>query len=110
MNLDGSGGGAVDIDVSSALGTAQSVSGLVDEMQETINRIGRASANGVADWGGKASSAFDTTHTDWNSSAMTLNSALNDIRTQLTSGFTGYEDHDGQAASGFDTGGPTLRL
>lgn len=105
MNLDG----AVDVDVASGQATAQSVSQIVDDMQAIIRQIASAASNGTASWNGRASSAFDTTHGDWNSSANTLNQALDDIRNKLTAGFSGYEDHDAQAAGGFGGEGP-LRL
>ncbi|MFT4043020.1 MAG: WXG100 family type VII secretion target [Gordonia sp. (in: high G+C Gram-positive bacteria)] len=104
MNLDGISG-LVDVDINAGQSTAQQVSHLVDEMQQSIDRIGRAAQQGVASWTGKASNAFDTTHADWNGSAVALNTALNDIRAKLTSGFTGYEDHDGNAAGGFGGAG-----
>lgn len=104
MNLDGASG-AVDVDVASGLATAQSVSQIVDDMQDTIRAIAGAASTGVSSWSGRASNAFDGTHTDWNSSANTLNQALDDIRNKLTAGFNGYEDHDVAAAGGFPTDG-----
>ncbi|MGV9672649.1 MULTISPECIES: WXG100 family type VII secretion target [unclassified Gordonia (in: high G+C Gram-positive bacteria)] len=102
MNLNG----AVDLDVASGMSTAQSVSQIVDEMQGIIRQIAGTASTGMASWNGRASTAFDSTHSDWNSSATALNQALDDIRTQLTAGFTGYEDHDGAAAAGFGGQGP----
>lgn len=72
MNLDG----AVDVDVESGLATAQSVSQIVDDMQAVIRQIATAASTGVSSWNGRASNAFDNTHTDWNSSATALNAAL----------------------------------
>ncbi|NDK91278.1 WXG100 family type VII secretion target [Gordonia desulfuricans] len=108
MNLEGAAG-AVDIDVSSGLATAQTVSQIVDDMQGVIRQIASTASSGMATWSGRASTAFDATHTDWNSSANTLNQALDDIRTKLTAGFTGYEDHDAMAAADLGSEGP-LRL
>ncbi|QTI68105.1 WXG100 family type VII secretion target [Gordonia polyisoprenivorans] len=105
MNLDG----AVNVDVESGLATAQSVSQIVDDMQGVIRQIATAASTGVSSWNGRASNAFDNIHTDWNSSATALNAALDDIRTQLTAGFSGYDDQDSQAAGGFGAEGP-LRL
>ncbi|MGC4933630.1 WXG100 family type VII secretion target [Gordonia sp. DT30] len=105
MNLDG----AVDVDIASGQATAQSVSQIVDDMQAVIRQIASAASTGVSSWNGRASNAFDNTHSDWNSSARALNTALDDIRNQLTAGFGGYEDNDSQAAGGFGGAGP-LRL
>lgn len=105
MNLDG----AVDVDVAAGLATAQKVSGIVDEMQQTVGRIANAANTGLASWTGKASGAFEGVHVDWNSSATALNNALDDIRNKLTAGFSGYEDHDTQASNAFPTDGP-LRI
>ncbi|MFT4126413.1 MAG: WXG100 family type VII secretion target [Gordonia sp. (in: high G+C Gram-positive bacteria)] len=108
MNLDG---GAVDVDVAAGLATAQSVSHIVDDMQGIIRQIASSAQGGLASWRGQASGAFDGTHSDWNSSATALNAALDDIRTKLTAGFNGYDDHDAQAAGGFGGGGaPALNL
>lgn len=105
MNLDG----AVDVDVVSGQATAQQVSQIVDDMQSVIRQIATAASTGVSSWTGRASNAFDNTHTDWNSSATALSTALDDIRNQLTAGFNGYDDHDSSAAGAFGGEGP-LRL
>lgn len=108
LNLGDNSGGAVKVDIESAMATTKSVAGVVADMQETIGRIARASSNGAASWQGKASAAFTDTHADWNSSALALHNALDDIRNKLSSGFAGYEDSDAQVASGFQPGGVRL--
>ena len=108
VNLGDNSGGAVKVDVESAMATTKSVAGVVADMQETIGRIARASSNGAASWQGKASAAFTDTHADWNSSALALHNALDDIRNKLSSGFAGYDDNDAQIAGGFHPGGVRL--
>lgn len=101
MNLNGS----VDLDVAAGQATVHTVSQLVDDMQGIIRQIATTASTGTATWNGRASNAFGSTHSDWNSSATALNAALDDIRSKLSAGFAGYEDQDAQAAGGFGGGG-----
>lgn len=105
----GMSGGGVNVDTAAGLATTQKVSGIVDEMQQCIKRIAGAADTGLASWDGNASRAFDNVHTDWNSSAIKLQAALDDIKNKLNTGFRGYEDHDHTAAAGIPSNG-TLNL
>lgn len=108
MNLDGVNG-AVTVDLASAMTTTTTkVSQLVDEMQDSVIRIGRASADGVSDWKGRASGAFDTSQGDWNVAAVALNQALDGIRRQLNTGFAGYEDSDAASAGAIPEAGTAV--
>lgn len=95
----------LDLDVTAGLATTKSVAGIVEEMQQVIRSIQTSSTEAVAMWKGRASSAFDTTQADWNSSATKLQLALDDIKAKLASSFTNYGDQDDQAASGFGSVG-----
>uniref|UniRef100_UPI003D8E09D0 WXG100 family type VII secretion target n=1 Tax=Gordonia sp. B7-2 TaxID=3420932 RepID=UPI003D8E09D0 len=107
LNLPGIGsaGPGVALNVADAQATAQAVASIVDDMKETIGVIARHAGNATPTWQGRAGVAFDGTHTDWNRAAITLNNLLDQIRTQLSQGFAGYEDQDASAANGL-AGGP----
>lgn len=101
LNLPGAGGGAgVTVNVADGQATAASVGSIVEEMKETIGVIAKHASNATPTWQGKAGVAFDGTHTDWNKAAQTMNQLLEQIKTQLNSGFAGYEDQDAAAAGG----------
>ena len=101
---------SVDLDVASGQATVQTVSGIVDDMQGIIRQIAATASTGMSTWNGQASRAFDSTHSEWNSAATALNSALDDIRTQLSAGFVGYEDQDAEASKFISSSGGPLKL
>lgn len=111
LNLPGAGtggGSGVNLNVGDAHATAQSVASLVEEMKDTIGVIARHASNATPTWLGRAGVAFDGTHTDWNKAALTMNNLLDQIRTQLSAGFTGYEDQDSSASQGFGGNGTAV--
>lgn len=91
----------LNLDVAAGLSATKSVAGIVDEMQQVIRSIQTSSNDAVAMWKGRASSAFDTTQADWNSSATKLQLALDDIKAKLSTSFGNYNDQDDQGAAGF---------
>lgn len=91
----------LNLDVSAGLAATKSVAGIVDEMQQVIRSIQTSSNDAVSMWKGRASSAFDTTQADWNSSATKLQLALDDIKAKLSTSFSNYNDQDDQGAAGF---------
>lgn len=86
------------LDVVAGQASAASIKGIVDEMQRIVTQIQKSAINGKSGWDGKASTAFETTHTDWHGIAVKLQAALDDIETKLTSGFRGYDDDDATVA------------
>ncbi|EGD55191.1 WXG100 family type VII secretion target [Gordonia neofelifaecis] len=86
------------LDVAAGQASAASIRGVVDEMQRIIGQIQKSAVSGKSGWDGKASSAFETTHTDWHSIATKLQGALDDIESKLTTGFRGYDDEDATVA------------
>ncbi|MCT1354006.1 WXG100 family type VII secretion target [Gordonia sp. p3-SID1431] len=104
LNLPGAGGGAgVTVNVADGQATAAKVGSLVEDMKTVINQIAQHAGNAIPTWQGSAGVAFDGTHTDWNKAALTMNQLLEQIKTQLTNGFAGYEDQDAAAARGLNT-------
>ncbi|MDL9936716.1 WXG100 family type VII secretion target [Gordonia sp. ABSL1-1] len=95
----GGGGSHVAVDVNAGLATAASVGKTVDEMQEVIKVIAQQASTGLDSWTGAAAGSFGGTHTDWNKAALTMANLLDAIRSQLNSGFTGYEEEDAGAAT-----------
>ena len=89
----------LNVDVGASQASAASIKGVVGEMQAIIGRIKASAASGRSDWVGKASNAFDGSHTDWHATATRLQNALDEIETKLTTGFRGYDDDDTTVAS-----------
>mgnify|MGYP000527672490 CR=1 FL=1 len=98
-------GNVVDLAVGVVIGAAFTtiVGSLVEDMKTVINQIAQHAGNATPTWQGSAGVAFDGTHTDWNKAALTMNQLLEQIKTQLTNGFAGYEDQDAAAARGLNT-------
>ncbi len=91
----------LNLDVAAGMASTKSVAGIVEEMQQVIRSIQSSSTEAVSVWKGRASTAFDTTQADWNSSATKLQLALDDIKAKLSTSFTNYGDQDDAGASGF---------
>ena len=89
----------VKLDVAAGQASAASIKGVVDEMQRVIAQIQKSAISGRSGWDGRASTAFETTHTDWHGVAVKLQTALDEIEVKLTSGFRGYDDEDSTVAS-----------
>lgn len=85
---------ALKLDVAAGQASAASIKGVVDEMQRIVGQIQKSAVNGKSGWAGKASTAFETTHTDWHGVATKLQGALDEIESKLTAGFRGYDDED----------------
>ncbi|MBD0860862.1 WXG100 family type VII secretion target [Gordonia sp. zg691] len=105
LNMPGagaSGGAGVAVNVADGQATAAKVGTLVEEMKDVIKQIAQHAGNASPTWKGSAGVAFDGTHTDWNKTALTMNQLLEQIKTQLSSGFAGYEDQDAAAAGGLN--------
>lgn len=92
-------GSGLNLDVGAGQAAATSIKGIVGDMRGVIGRIKASAAGGLGDWNGKAAKSFDTTHTDWHTTAVRLEQALDDIETKLTTGFRGYDDQDSDAAT-----------
>lgn len=90
---------ALKLDVTSGQASAASIKGVVDEMQRVIGQIQKSAVSGRTGWDGRASNAFDATHTDWHAVALKLQTALDEIETKLTTGFRGYDEEDTTVAS-----------
>lgn len=82
------------LDVGAGQASAASIKGVVDEMGRILAQIQKSAASGKSGWAGKASSAFESTHTDWQAIAVKLQTALDEIEAKLTTGFRGYDDED----------------
>lgn len=89
----------LNLDVTAGQAASASIKGIVGDMRGVIGRIKSAAAGGLGDWNGSAARVFDTTHTDWHSTAIRLEQALDSIENRLTTGFRGYDDQDAGAAS-----------
>ncbi|MGB3698074.1 MAG: WXG100 family type VII secretion target [Gordonia sp. (in: high G+C Gram-positive bacteria)] len=89
------------LDIAAGQASAASIKGVVDDMQRTIGQIQKSAVSGRSGWDGRASTAFESTHTDWHAIAVKLQAALNDIETRLTTGFRGYDDEDATVAGTF---------
>ena len=98
----------MNVDVGASQASAASIKGIVAEMQGIFSRIQTAAATGRSTWTGKASTAFDGTHTDWHGTATRLQAALDEIETKLTAGFRGYDDQDATAAAAVGGGSLTI--
>lgn len=85
---------AVRVDVAAGQASATSIKRIVEEMQQIISQIQKSAISGKSGWDGKASTAFETSHTDWHAIAVKLQGALDEIEAKLTAGFRGYEDED----------------
>ncbi|MBM7369358.1 WXG100 family type VII secretion target [Gordonia hydrophobica] len=84
----------VRVDVAAGQASAASIKGVVDEMQRIITQIQKSAVSGKSGWDGKASTAFESSHTDWHAVAVRLQTALDEIEAKLTAGFRGYDDED----------------
>ncbi|AVM01471.1 WXG100 family type VII secretion target [Gordonia iterans] len=92
-------GGGLNLDVAAGQAATSSIKGIVGDMRAVIGKIKASAASGLTDWQGNAAKSFDGTHTDWHATAVRLEQALNVIEGKLTSGFRGYDDADGTAAT-----------
>ncbi|MGV9713775.1 WXG100 family type VII secretion target [Gordonia sp. NPDC003424] len=101
----------LNLDVAAAQASSKSISGIVDAMHGILRQIQVSSQTGMTTWNGQASKSFDATQTDWSGTAAKLQAALDDIEAKLTTGFTGYDDHDaGNASAIASSTGGTLNL
>ncbi|MGB3301868.1 WXG100 family type VII secretion target [Gordonia sp. (in: high G+C Gram-positive bacteria)] len=92
----------LNLDLVASQASAASIKGIVDEMQRVVAAIAKSAASGKSGWDGRASNAFEATHTDWHGIAVKLQTALDDIESKLTAGFRGYDDEDATVAGQFN--------
>ncbi|GAA4753336.1 WXG100 family type VII secretion target [Gordonia alkaliphila] len=90
-------GNGLNLDVVAGQAATSTIKGIVGDMRGVIGRIKASAASGLGDWNGAAAKSFDTTHTDWHTTAVRLEQALNAIESKLTTGFLGYDDSDADA-------------
>ncbi|MYR08833.1 WXG100 family type VII secretion target [Gordonia sp. SID5947] len=103
-----SGHSVVQVDLGDAQASAAAIGQIVNDMQGILRSIQGHTENGQVGWKGTAQVAFGTTSSDWQGSATKLQAILQEIETNLSSGFTGYEDLDhsaGQAITASIGGG-----
>ncbi|MFC0314006.1 WXG100 family type VII secretion target [Gordonia phosphorivorans] len=90
-------GNGLNLDVVAGQAATATIKGIVGDMRGVIGRIKASAAGGLSDWNGVAAKSFDTTHTDWHTTAVRLEQALNVIESKLTTSFAGYDDSDAAA-------------
>ena len=98
----------LNLDLLGGQASAAAVKGIVGDMREVIGRIKASSAAGMSDWIGTAAKSFDASHTDWHTTAIRLEQALDVIESKLTTSFRGYDDVDAAAAATFGGSGAQL--
>ncbi|MFT3661368.1 MAG: WXG100 family type VII secretion target [Gordonia sp. (in: high G+C Gram-positive bacteria)] len=104
------GQNGLKLDVAAGQAATSNIKGIVGDMRAVIGKIKGSAATGLTDWSGTAAKSFDGSHTDWHVTAMRLEQALNEIESKLTTGFRGYDDSDGSAASAIVNSAGGLRI
>jgi WXG100 family type VII secretion target len=107
------GTNGLDLDVAAGLASTQSVGNIVDDMGTVLARITADAEEALALWKGNASGAFQGAVTAWKDEATQLQTALDALKTSLSTGFNGYDAEDQDTAGIFHNvagSGPALSL
>jgi WXG100 family type VII secretion target len=92
----------LELDVESGLASTKSVGDIVADMGTVLARITADADEALALWKGTASGAFQGAVTAWKDEATQLQTALDSLKTSLSTGFNGYDAEDQDTAGIFN--------
>lgn len=92
----------LELDVAAGLASTKSVGDIVADMGTVLARITADADEALALWKGNASGAFQNAVTAWKDEATQLQTALEGLKTSLSTGFNGYDSEDQDTAGIFN--------